>query len=158
MKYYIFLFTIFMSQIFFAQDILMFYPEGQESYNGGNVQFYKDFNQILKEKNLKPCEDKNEMYSFGVLINPDNKINFVADDESYEDKKNKCAKDLSREVAKYLKGWNAATKDGKKVPAVARFLIIPNQLFGTLKDGFDLEKDRNETLPEFPGGIPEFRK
>lgn len=157
MKNYFLFVGVFISQIFFAQDILMSYPQGQEPYKGGNIQFYKDFNTILKEKNLKPCEDKNEMYSFGVLINPDNKINFIADDEKYADEKNKCAKDLSREVAKYLNGWNAATKDGEKVPAVARFLIIPNQLFGTLKEGYDLDTNKDEILPEFPGGIKAFR-
>lgn len=151
------LFVIFISQIFFAQDILLSYPDGQEPYNGGYVEFYKDFNQILNDKNLKACEDKNEIYTFPVLIKRDNKISFVADDEENGEKYNKCSKNLSREVAKHLQGWKAATVDGENVSAVAKFVIIPDQLFGVLKPGYDLENNKDEILPEFPGGIKAFR-
>lgn len=142
----------------FSQEILLKYPDGQTPYKGGYVQFYKDFNKILTEKNLKPCENKNEYYHFGILINKDNTINFVAENENFDEKYSKCTKELSREVAKHLKGWNAATQNGVNVRAVSYFLIMPDQLFGVLKENYGEEKDWKETMAEFPGGINEFRK
>ncbi|MFC6269110.1 energy transducer TonB [Frigoriflavimonas asaccharolytica] len=143
------------STLFAAQDVLFHYPDGQESYVGGKRQFYKDFNKILNDQKIQPCESKEEYYELNVLIKADGKISFVADNENYDETTSKCAKDLSREVAKYLDGWNAATVDNEKVSAIASFMVIPNQLYGTLKDGYIAEP--TQTLAEFPGGMKEFR-
>lgn len=138
----------------FSQESYNFYPTDQESYVGGKIQFYKDFNKILKEKNLTPCADKNEIYPFSVLINADNKINFVADKTGFDYSGSKCAKELSREVAKYMHGWNAATIDGVKIAALEIFTIIPDQLFGNLPENYNVK----EELAEYEGGMNEFRK
>ena len=140
-----------------AQESIYLFPEEQIPYIGGYEEFYKDFNKILIDKNISPCENKGEFYEFSVLIKPNSKISFVADPEGYDDKNSKCARDASREVAKYLTGWNPATVDGQTVSAVAKFIIIPNQLFGKLDEGYNPIKNKQETLPEFPGGINAFR-
>ncbi len=46
----------------FGQEVMKEFPLGQHSYEGGDVQFYKDFHQIVLEKGLKPCENKNEFH------------------------------------------------------------------------------------------------
>lgn len=140
-----------------AQESIYLFPEEQIPYVGGYEQFYKDFNKIVKEKNISPCENKDEFYEFAVLIRPDSKISFVAAPENFDDKNSKCAINASREVAKYLTGWNPAMIEGKIVSAVAKFIIIPDQLFGELKEGYNPIKNKEETLPEFPGGINAFR-
>lgn len=157
MKKLISILLLFSYTISNAQESIYLFPEEQIPYIGGYEQFYKDFNKILMDKNISPCENQGEFYEFAVLINPESKISFVADPEDYNDKNSKCAKDASREVAKYLTGWNPAMIEGKKVSAVAKFVIIPDQLFGKLEDGYNAVKNKEETLPEFPGGINAFR-
>ena len=147
---FLFLFGIIDAQI------LEQYPSNQTDYVGGNVQFYKDFNKILKEKKLQPCENKNENFSFKIVVYPDNTIKYVKEDDSSVLEKNKCAFDLTREVAKYLKGWNPAIVDGKKVAALTSFWIFPNELFGELKDGYNPVNDLEMAM--YDGGINNFRK
>ena len=150
-----FLFSILASGLFNAQ-ILEYYPKGQDDYKGGNVQFYKDFHKILVEKNLKPCDNNKESYSFQVVVYPDDTIKYVKEENEEYLSKNKCAYDLSREVAKYLKGWKSAEVDGKKVAARTSFWIIPDELFRELKEGYDPVKDYK--MPEYEGGINNFRQ
>ena len=150
-----FLFSILASGLFNAQ-ILEYYPKGQQDYEGGNIQFYKDFHQILIDKKLKPCENKKEMYSFKVVVYPEKTIKFVKEEDEEFLNKNKCAYDLSREVAKYLKGWKPAVVDGKKVAAMTNFWIIPDELFLKQKEGYDPAEDF--ILPNYKGGINNFRK
>lgn len=141
---------------FFNAQILERYPKDQDDYHGGNVQFYKDFHKILVDKELKPCEDKNEIYSFKVVVYPDHTIKYVKEENTEALEKNKCTHNLSREVAKYLKGWKPAEVDGLKVAAQTSFWIIPNELFGEVPDGYDPAKDYK--MPEYEGGINNFRK
>lgn len=145
-----------LSSGFFNAQILERYPKDQGDYLGGNVQFYKDFHKILEEKKLKPCEDQNEMYSLKLVVYPDHTIKYVKEENSEALEKNKCSHDLSREVAKYLKGWKPAEVEGQKVAAQTSFWIIPNELFGELPDGYDPAKDYK--MPEYEGGINNFRK
>lgn len=92
------LFFIFISILSFSQDVLEKYPEGQDAYNGGVLHLYKEINQILIAKNLKPCENKNEYYRLNVLVYPDNSIKYVKDENPEYSLKNKCSFDLAREV------------------------------------------------------------
>ncbi|WP_262149979.1 energy transducer TonB [Chryseobacterium foetidum] len=141
---------------FFNAQILEKYPKDQEDYEGGNIQFYKDFHRVLTEKNLKPCEDKNEMYSFKLVVYPDSTIKYVKEENEEALEKNKCTHDLSREVAKHLKGWKPAEVDGQKVASQTSFWIIPDELFKELPEGYDPAKDYKIT--EYEGGINNFRK
>ena len=141
---------------FSSAQILDRYPKDQDDYHGGNIQFYKDYHKVLKEKNLKPCEDKNEMYSFKLVVYPDSTVKYVMEENEEALNRNKCTHDLSREVAKYLNGWKPAEVDGQKVAAQTSFWIIPDELFGELSEGYDPAKDYK--MPEYDGGINNFRK
>lgn len=154
MKYFYALVFIFPS--FFYTQILEYYPKGQTDYVGGNVQFYKDFHQVLKDKKLQPCENKKEAFSFRIVVYPDKKIKYVKSEDSESLEKNKCAFELTKEVAKYLTGWNPAIVDGNKVAAVTSFWIIPHELFQELPQGYDPVNDME--MATYEGGINNFRK
>lgn len=151
----ILLFAFFFSTLYFSQDIYEKYPEGQTDYIGGNIQFYKDFRKVILEKNLQPCENKNENINFRIVIYPDHKIKYVKNEDSNWEE-NKCAFDLSKEVAKNLTGWNPAVVDGRKVAAVTSFWIIPRDLFQELKENYDPVNDME--IASYDGGIDKFRK
>lgn len=135
-------------------QILETYPEGQESYKGGNIQFYKDFNRILKEQNAQPCSDTKEYHVFKVVVYPDSTIKYLKVDEDIANKQ-KCAIELSRQTAKYMKGWKPAEVNGEKGAAVARFWIIPHELFGDLPKNYDPEAHLK--IASFDGGMNNFR-
>lgn len=146
----------FIASIFtFSQEILEKYPEGQDDYIGGNVQFYKDFHKIVMDKNLQPCENQNEYYNFQVLIAGNAKIKFIKESNLSLLEENKCVYELSREVAKYMTGWKAATVAGKSVDAVASYIIIPSQLFSTFKENYDPKQGFTPAI--YGSGINEFR-
>lgn len=140
----------------FSQEVLERYPSGQTDYIGGNVQFYKDFHEVLLSKNLKPCENKNENFSFRIVVYPDKTIKYIKEEDPTVLEQYKCAFELTKEVAKYLTGWNPAELDGKKVAAITSFWIIPNELFGELKEGYDPVNDME--MATYGGGINNFRK
>ena len=154
-KFLLFL-SLFLYSTAFSQDIYDKYPTGQTDYVGGNVQFYKDFHQVLIDKKLQPCENKNEAFSFRIVVYPDKKIKYVKSEDSESLEKNKCAFELTKEVAKYLTGWNPAVVDGNKVAALTSFWIIPHELFQDLKEGYDPVNDME--MATYEGGINNFRK
>ncbi len=139
----------------FSQTIHEKYPDNQTDYIGGNVQFYKDVQQVLKDKNLEPCADKAENLHFRLVVYPDKSIKYVkSEDPTVETYK--CTFELSKQVVKYLKGWNPAEVNGEKVAAATTFLIIPSELFGEIKEGYDPINDLEMAMYE--GGIQKFRK
>ena len=151
-KYLLFLLC---SSSMFSQTIHEKYPDNQTDYIGGNVQFYKDFQQVLKDKNLEPCADKAENLHFRLVVYPDKSIKYVkSEDPTVETYK--CTFELSKQVVKYLKGWNPAEVNGEKVAAATTFLIIPSELFGEIKEGYDPINDLEMAMYE--GGIQKFRK
>ena len=156
MRYYFICILFILYSNSFAQDIYEQYPAGQTDYIGGNVQFYKDFHQVLKDKKLQPCENKKEAFSFRIVVYPDKKIKYVKSEDSESLEKNKCAFELTKEVAKYLTGWNPAIVDGNKVAAVTSFWIIPHELFQELPEGYDPVNDME--MATYEGGINNFRK
>ncbi len=151
-KYLLFLFC---SSLMCSQTIYEMYPDKQTAYIGGNVQFYKDFHHILKDKNMEPCADKNETLHFRLVVYPDKSIKYVKSEDpiaaSY-----KCTSELSKQVVKHMKGWNPAEVNGEKVAAATTFLIIPNELFGDLPAGYDPINDLQ--MATYEGGIQQFRK
>ena len=156
MRYYFIFILFILYSNSFAQDIYEQYPAGQTDYIGGNVQFYKDFHQVLIDKKLQPCENKNEAFSFRIVVYPDKKIKYIKSEDSESLEKNKCAFELTKEVAKYLTGWNPAIVDGNKVAAVTSFWIIPHELFQELPQGYDPINDME--MATYEGGINNFRK
>ena len=150
-KYVLFL---FFSSLIFSQTIHEQYPDNQIDYVGGNVQFYKDFQKVLRDKNLEPCSDKNENLNFRLVIYPDKTIKYVKSDDPITESF-KCTFELSKQVVKHLKGWNPAEVNGQKVAAATTFLIIPNELFSDLPEGYDPVNDLQMAMYE--GGIQKFR-
>lgn len=69
----ILLISLFSTEI--TAQVYESYPRGQESYIGGNAQFYKDFHQIIIDQDFKPCENKNELYSLDLVVYPGQRLN-----------------------------------------------------------------------------------
>lgn len=133
------------------------YPKDQEAYIGGQVQFYKDFHQILIDKKLQPCVNKDEVYYMKVLVNEDASIKYVKDHTNKEmAAENKCAYDLGLQVVRYMDQWSPAVIEGGKKQAVAGFFIIPDALFDHYKDGYIPEAEP-ASFQNIPDGINKFR-
>lgn len=133
-----------------------YFPKDQSPYKDGIENYYKDFHKIIVEKGLQSCSNIDEMYNFKVLISQDATIKFVKDADEKNILENKCAFDLAREVAKYQTGWTPAIINGEKKAAIAHFIIYPDDLFEKYKEGYDSSK--SYILPDYEGGINEFRK
>ncbi len=131
-------------------QILNEYPEGQNFYEGGIAALSNDVLQAIKTENLKPCNNKEEIYTISVLVNPDSKINLVKDFDTLNIQKNKCAFEFSKKLLPHLKKWQPARVDDSPVKAVASFTIKPADLFYT-------EKSQINTAAEFPNGMHNFR-
>lgn len=135
-----------------------FYPKGQDSYEGGEKQFYKDFHQIVIDKKLKPCENKAEVYYLKVIVKEDGSVKYLKDDSNSEMAlKNKCTYDLGLEVLRYMDKWKPAIIEGEKKSAVASFFIVPNDLFENYKEGYIPQSDA-ASFENMPGGISKFRE
>lgn len=148
--------SLFISIFCFSQDFLEKYPKGQEDYFGGNTKFYEDFHQAIINNDLKTCENPDEYYYLNLLIYPDQTIKFVKDEDPTLAEKNKCAFELAREGAKYLKGWKAATVGNEKVIALTGFYIFPSDLFTDYKPDYDATKSFENATYE--GGLNKFRQ
>lgn len=131
------------------------YPKNQTSYKGGDTQFYKEFHQILVDKNLQPCENKKELYQLKVIVAEDGTVKNLKDDHNSQMAvESKCAYDLSREVLKYLNNWQPPEINGVKKQAIASFYIFPDDLFENYKEGYNLDAAETNGLP---GGVNQFR-
>jgi len=143
MKAFYTLFSIFFFSFALAQNaaddiIYNNYPKGQEDYINGKAGLYKDLHDIFMDKKLKPCENKQELYSVKYIVYPGGTIKFVKDTATSAIEKNRCAYDLIRESFKYLKNWKPAKIDGKEVAAVSSTYIYPDDLFENYKEGYQL--------------------
>ena len=63
------------------------YPKGQSDYNGGNIQFYKELHQLILDKKIQPCENKNELYNVKFVVYPDATIKFVKEENPEKQRK-----------------------------------------------------------------------
>ena len=149
-----YLLSILFSTLVYAQ-FLERYPENQVSYTGGDVAFYKDFHQILKDKNITPCENRQEMYILKVVVYEDASIKIVKEQNEEKLEKNKCTYETIKKVLPEMTGWNPAIYQDKKMPAVAEFPIYLDDLFENFTHGYAASK--YITQPEFPGGLQKFR-
>ncbi|WP_312767370.1 hypothetical protein [Epilithonimonas sp.] len=140
MKTKLFFVLIFLLKFSIANsqtEVLQRYPENQMPYAGGYIGYYKDLHDIVVEKKLQPCSNKNEIYQFSLLIKPDSSIQFIRDLNPKVVESNKCAYDLAREVAnKYQNGWKPASLNGIAQNAVARFIIFPDDFFNNYREGY----------------------
>lgn len=135
-------------------QVVEHYPKDQENYHGGEKQFYKDFQKVLLEQNLKPCENKAEVYTMKILVYPDASIKFVKPDDEKDVEDNQCTFKMMREVFKYMDGWKPAEVNGQKVVAITGFTVFPNDMFDNYKEGYELDAK----AAEYKEGISGFRK
>lgn len=161
MKKYFLLLCAFFSAVVCAQSFYeeqYMYPKDQFPYSGGEVQFYKDFHEILMTKDLKPCENKDEMYNLKVIIATDSSIKYLKDDSNKDmADKNKCTYDLGLEVVSYMNKWKPAVVDGEKRQSIAHFYIIPNDLFENYKEGY-VPQGNAANFGSLAGGVNAFRQ
>lgn len=143
---------LFLSGFFSLSDaqILNEYPEGQDFYAGGISELSVDVLQAIKLADLKPCANKEEIYTISVLVNPDSKINLVKDFDTLNIRKNNCAFEFSKKLLSHLKKWQPAIVEGVPVKAVASFTVKPADLFYT-------KTTEVSTAAEFPKGLHNFR-
>lgn len=140
----------------FSQTILDNYPAGQIAYKGGNTQLFKEMQNFFVEYKLTPC-DENEMYWITLIIDETGKPFLVrkpGDEKMVEE--NSCSYDLAKKALGNLKNWKPAEERGIKVPAYFDFPFYTRDFFDNYETDYDVTKDFK--IPEFPGGINEFRK
>jgi len=107
---------ILLGSISLAQEkenkiIVQDYPKNQQFYIDGEVQFYKELHQVFIDKKLKPCDNKNELYTAWIVINPDASI-VIPEEKDVEDiNEIRCTYNLVRESFKYLNKWQPILDD-----------------------------------------------
>ena len=151
----LFYFLLFISTFLSGQTQLITFPNDQHSYLGGKTNFYKDFQKVLLEKKLKPCDNKNEFLSAYVVV-LENDTAVLYDPEKLQKSENKCAREITKEVVKNMPGWVSAKIDGSPKAAVEQYYIYPDAFFNNFKAGYNAED--LIVLPTFEGGIDAFRK
>ncbi|PZU91150.1 MAG: hypothetical protein DI529_01355 [Chryseobacterium sp.] len=152
MKKYIFLISFLSFITANAQNQYPDFPRDQHSYLGGIEEFYKDFHKILIEKNLKPCNNKKELYFAPVLIKSFDSVE-IQDNKSSQE--NKCSFELSKQVMNNMDKWMPAKIDGAETPAVIVIPIFPDDLFEKYKEGYTF---LNSDYENSDFDIQEFRK
>lgn len=153
---FVLLFSFFNAQEITEEHYV--YPPGQYPYEGGEAQFYKDFHEIVTNKGLKPCDNKDEIYNLKVIITENGTVKYLRDDSNKEMAElNKCTYNLGLEVVSYMDKWKPIVIDGKKQQSIAHFFIIPNDLFENYKEGY-IPEGQVANYKDLPGGINAFRK
>jgi len=118
-------------------QVLNQYPKDQVFYKGGIEAFYKDVHAVFIDKKFNPCQNDNEIYFARILVTKENQVKFIKDNDSVAISKNKCAYDLTLNVLKELKGFNAPEVKGYKMAAVADFILFPKDLFERYQEGYN---------------------
>ncbi|MCW3169377.1 energy transducer TonB [Chryseobacterium sp. 09-1422] len=140
-----------------AEPLYYYYPHGYEPYKGGDKEFYKDFHQILLDKNMEPCENKNELYLMKVIVTEEGSVKYLKDEmNSGMAENNKCAYNLGLQVVKYMNKWKPLEVDSAKKQGVASYHIFPDALFENYKEGYTVESEP-ALLEGLPDGINKFR-
>lgn len=128
MSYKFFLFILLVVSEISNAQVLYEYPKGQEFYKGGHQKFYNEIQTFVVKNNMKPCE-KTEALFMRFIVYPDNKVKYVADDDTKAVESNKCIKNKALEVIKHTNDWQPAELDGKKTPAMFFVLFSDDLLF-----------------------------
>ena len=146
---------ILFSMISHAQ-IMDEFPEGQPFYKNGLNNLYSDIHDIIMKENLKPCENKNEIYQPRILILKNGQMIVQNDYDKSAVSNNKCAYDISQKILKKLKDWQIATIKEKKIDAFSQFIIYPNDLFENYTPSYNTN---DYYIPaSYPGGYKKFQQ
>ena len=149
MTKYFYLLLFFFSFSFNANAQIVYeYPKNQNPYQP--KQLYKDIHEILM-RDFKPCENKNELIFFKVLVDTKGKAEFLGNNTE-----SKCANDLAKGVIIQMNKWIPAEIEGVKVNAFTQFIFFPDDLFQNYSEDYFPRKYYEE--PQFPGGINAFRE
>jgi hypothetical protein len=140
---------------FFKAQVLDEYPENQDFYEGGIVNFYKEAHDYLINNNLKEC-GSNEIYQPRILITKDAVVKIIKDYDTLNIKQNKCAYDLSMGIIKNLKNWKPAEAKGMKLGAITDLVFYPKDLMSNYKEKYVAYNFMTST--QYPGGIKAFKK
>lgn len=162
MKKYLFSAFTLLSLSFYTQEPVeehYFYPEGQYPYQGGEAAFYKDFHDIAMANQFTPCDNKEEIYPLKVIIPESGPIQYLKDETNKEEaEKFKCTFDLGLKVVSQMNKWKPVIIDGAKKQSIARFYIIPKDLFENYKDGYIPTGVTANYSLHASGGVNSFRK
>ncbi|SHG84374.1 hypothetical protein [Chryseobacterium sp. OV279] len=149
-KFLFFFLLTTISQVFYAQmNVLEDYPKGQDFYEGGAVEFYKQAHEYLTQNKFKECGEK-EIYQPRIMITKDGAVKKVKDNDTANIAKNKCAFDLSMQVLKNLKHWKTADVKGVKIGAITEFIFYPKDLMSNYKQGYNANSFVIHA--QYPGG------
>lgn len=154
MRTVLLLFILFGVQI--SAQIYDQYPPDQDFYEGGEKAFYRDLHNAFIENKMVPCANVKEFIRMQFVIYPDKTVKYAKPEDSVKLAQNKCAFNLAKNSAKYLKNWKPAVVNGKNVGAIQPVVVIPNDLFSNYYDGYIAED--NMVPAEYEGGINNFRK
>ncbi|ASE63128.1 hypothetical protein CRN76_17285 [Chryseobacterium indologenes] len=114
------------------------YPPGQNAYKGGNVQMFKDIQDVFVKNNMSGCENKKEMYWVTLRIDENSKPALVRKKTDIEKaEKNKCAYNLIVKALGQLRNWQPAEINEKKVTAYFDFPFFPSDFFENFKENYD---------------------
>lgn len=153
-KKIIFSLVLATSSIFNAQ-ILDEYPKNQDFYEGGNVQFYKEINEILVKNKSEEC-NTNEIYQPRIIVTKEATVQIIKDYDEENITKNKCAYDKAMFILKNLSKWKPAVVQDNKFGAITEFIIYPKDLMGNYKEGYNA--DRYVIGAQYPKGFKAFNK
>ena len=160
-KSHIYLFILFLTffKVSAQNEMIIYdqYPNGQDFYYGGKKKFYKDVKDVIIKNKIEKCSDNNESYQIAVIVKEDAKINLIKDFDSIYIQKNKCAYEFARKILPYLNGWKPANFNNKNLNAITKIWFFPDDLFENYYEGYS-DHFESISLPEYPGGINEFRK
>lgn len=122
------------------------YPFGQEAYKGGFKQLNNELHQIIKDRNLKPCDDDKQIYKVELIVKSDSTITLIKNPDSLYIKRNKCAYEMLKKTLPYLENWIPAKFKGENLNAIYTFDFIPNAIYNDVVSA------------EFPGGLIAFQR
>ncbi|WP_374441704.1 energy transducer TonB [Epilithonimonas sp.] len=131
----LFYFLFFLFNIKGQEHHYPFFPNDQHCYIGGFKDFYKDFHNILIEKEMKSCENKKEFLMAYVLIKTDNTAEILENKSTTE---NKCSYDLTKNAFRYMDKWIPARIDGQSKATIARIPVYIDDLFDNYKEGYNV--------------------
>ena len=146
---------LFLGSVLHAQNILDEYPKGQTFYKGGEVTFYKEVHDLLKEKKFSECAE-NEIYVARILVTDQGKVKVIKDSDVANIAKNKCAHQLSLEIIKGLHNWSPAEVKGFQFGAISEFVLYPKDVMSNYTEGY--MASNYITAPRYPGGYKAFSK
>lgn len=136
MKKFAVLYLVYFSVFCFAQ-INKGFPLNQEYFPGNWRGLQNTMVNVVKDNNIQPCENKDEIYILPIIINEDATINYVADFDSLNIAKNKCAYDFGRKILPFLKGWKAGIINGKLKKCLVEIEINPFYIYYSKRNSDD---------------------